>query len=222
MMPRLIIKEAILNLDESDLACELYAQMIDSHGWEKGHWTSQSNLAYCIYITSRSGPTQGVLFQFVQDEKFYPMHFHRLLTLSQPQSLLDAQFLIEFYRRYFQDRSFYSKKGLSPWEALTEMNFKPNTLLDGLLADTRGLIMWDYQYDQMLQFIGPDWNDPPDMRLRLGLQSGRLWREYQQAKINKRRLQEMIKERAIFGSTRAPSLPGALTLWKALNESSYN
>ena len=221
-MPRLIIKEAILNLDESDLAQELYAQMIDSHGWEKGHWISRSNQAYCIYVTSRSGPTHGVLFQFVQDEKIYPVHFHRFLTLSQPHSLLDAQFLIEFYRRYFQDKSSYSKKGLSPWEALTEMHFKPNSLLDELLADSRGLIMWDHQYDQLLQFIGPVWYNPPDMRLRLGFQSGRLWRDYQQIKIDGRKLQEMVKERAIFGSTRAASLPGALTLWKALNESSYN
>jgi hypothetical protein len=221
-MPRQSVKEAILNLDESDLAQELYAQMIDAHGWEKGHWTSQSNLAYCIYVTSRSGPTQGVLFQFVKDEKVYPMHFHRLLTLSQPRGLLDTQFLIEYYRRYFQDKSSYSKKGLSPWEALTEMQFKPSHLLDGLLADTRGLIMWDHQYDQLLQFIGPVWYGPTDLRLRLGFQSGRLWRDYQQIKIEGRKLQEMVKERAIFGSTRAATLPGALTLWRTLSESSKN
>jgi hypothetical protein len=221
-MPRQHIKEAILNLDESDLAQELYAQMVNSHGWEKGHWTSQSNLAYCIYVTSRSEPPQGVLFQFVQDDKTFPVHFHRLLTLSQPHSLLDAQFLIEFYRRYFQDKSSYSKQGLSPWEALTEMDFKPNTLLDGLLTDTRGLIMWDHQYDQLLQFIGPVWYGPTDLRLRLGFQSGRLWRDYQQVIIDGRKLHEMVKERAIFGSTRAATLPGALTLWRALNEPTKN
>ena len=221
-MPKYVIKEAILNLDESDLAQELYAQMIDVQGWEKGHWTSQSNLAYCIYVTSRGGPTQGVLFQFVKDEKVYPMHFHRLLTLSQPRGLLDTQFLIEFYRRYFQDKSSYSKKGLSPWEALTEMKFKPSHLLDGLLVDTRGLIMWDHQYDQLLQFIGPVWYGPTDLRLRLGFQSGRLWRDYQQIKIEGRKLQEMVKDRAIFGSTRVATLPGALTLWRTLNEPTKN
>ena len=221
-MPKYVIKEAILNLDESDLAQELYAQMIDVQGWEKGHWTSQSNLAYCIYVTSRSEPPQGVLFQFVKDEKVYPMHFHRLLTLSQPRGLLDTQFLIEFYRRYFQDKSSYSKKGLSPWEALTEMDFKPNHLLDELLADTRGLIMWDHQYDQLLQFIGPVWYGPTDLRLRLGFQSGRLWRNYQQVKIDGRKLGGMVKERAIFGSTRAATLPGALPLWRVLNASSKN
>lgn len=215
-MRKYVVNEAVLDLDESDLARELYTQMVNTIGWKSGRWTSLSNLVYCVYITSRSEPPQGVLFQFVQGRKIYPTHFHRFMILSQPHSLLDAQFLIEFYRRYFHEKTAYSKKGLSPWEALIEMEFKPNPLLDGLLADTRGLIMWDHQYDQMLQFMGPDWNDPPDMRLRLGFQSGRLWREYQGARIDGCRLQDLVSERAVFGSTRAPSLPGALTLWKAL------
>ena len=102
------------------------------------------------------------------------------------------------------------------------MDFKPNHLLDELLADTRGLIMWDHQYDQLLQFIGPVWYGPTDLRLRLGFQSGRLWRNYQQVKIDGRKLGGMVKERAIFGSTRAATLPGALTLWRALNAASKN
>ena len=215
-MRKLIINEATLDLDESDLAQELYTQMVNSHGWKKGHWTAQSNLAYCVYVASRTDPPQGVLSQFVQDENIYPEHFQRFLVLSQPHSLLDTQFLLEFYRRYFTEETSYSEKGLSPWEALCEMRFKPNLLLDGLLADSRGLIVWDHQYDQLLQFMGPDWKDPPDMRRRLGLQSGRLWQEFQSATIDGRRLQEMIQERAIFRSTRNPSLPGTLALWKAL------
>ena len=129
-MGRPIIKEAILDLNESDLACELYKEIINPRGWERDHWSSHHNLAYCIYISSRSEPHRGALLQLVQDKNVYPLQFHRFMILSEPQSLLDTQFLLEFYRRYFQEKTPYSKQGLSPWEALTEMHFKPNSLLD--------------------------------------------------------------------------------------------
>jgi len=116
------------------------------------------------------------------------LDFSNFIIEAQPASLLDAQFLLEFYRRYYLVETSFRKKSSSALEALQEIHFKSNTLMDGLLP------------------------------MRLGFKSGSLWRSYLETRIGDELLHELIKERSPLGWTTPPRLPPALNLWEYLNQ----
>lgn len=208
--------EAIVNMEESRLGQEIYRQLINPRGWEKGHWRENRTRAYCLTVDIPDENPKGILLQFVDEDTTYPLDFNNFIVRAQPRSLMDAQFLLEFYRRYFLFETSFRKEGASALEALQSIYFKPNMLMDGLLSESRGFLMWNFQYEQLLQYIPEGKGYGSDLPMRLGLKSGSLWKSYMRAKIGDKLLHDLIKDRLPLKWTTTPRLPSALTLWEYL------
>ena len=217
-MKKMKLIETMVNLEESSLGQEIYTQLINPDGWEKGHWRESRTHAYCLAVDIPGGNPKGVLLQFVDEATTYPLDFRNFIHEAQPASLLDAQFLLEFYRRYYRVETPFRKKGLSALKALQAIHFKPNTLLDGLLGETRGFLMWNFQYEQLLQYVPGGRAYTNDLPMRLGLKSRSLWKSYLQTRIGDDLLKDLIKERSPLKWTTHPRLPSALILWEYLTE----
>ena len=217
-MKKMKLIETMLNLEESSLGQEIYRQLINPDGWEKGHWRETRTWAYCLAVDTPSANPKGILLQFVDEATTYPLDFSNFIHGAQPRGLLDAQFLLEFYRRSYWVDTPFRKKGLSALEALQEIHFKPNMLMDGLLSETRGCLMWDDQYFQLLQYVPEGRAYGKDLAMRLGLKSGSSWKSYMETRVGDELLHELIKKRSPLGWTTTPRLPTALNLWQYLTD----
>lgn len=215
-MKKIELIEQMVNLEESPLGQELYKQLINPRGWEKGHWREDRSHAYCLAVDIPGDKPKGILLQFVEQDTTYPLEFRKFIHGAQPKTLLDTQFLLEFYRRYYLHDTNCRTKGASALEALHAIHFKPNILMDGLLAGTRGYLMWNHQYEQLLQYIPEERVHRNDLPMRLGFKSGELWRSYMGTKIDDKLLPDLIKERSPLKWTTTPRLPTALILWEYL------
>jgi hypothetical protein len=208
--------EKILELNEDPLARILYKKTVNPDGWEKGHWQESYTKAYCVYLDSEDNDPQSVIFKLTEKADLGSITFKHFIEEAQPCNLFDTQFLIRFYDQFCFNRSMINIEGLDPWQALQNLSFIPNQYLDEFLFSTRGVLMWNHQYLQLLQLVFPGYERTPNLLWHLGLNNKSYWKEIEQVQLGGVSLKALLKDRLKCGLTSQAPLYTALNLWKYL------
>jgi len=215
-MSEIKIVERVVDLqDESEFINFLYRENIMAEGYSDIINTGVDKVQ-CVYIEELGRDPGLVVLEFLDAAAEQRMEFKEYIRRAKPTSLLDTQFMIEFYCRYYRVPPQLSCLGMPPHEALERLDFKPDFFLDGLLADTRGILMWNHQLEQLLQFIELEYGTLFDLRKHIGHKKAPEWKRFLAGKIGDRTLEGIVRERAIFHWTMYPPLRPAYNLWKYL------
>jgi hypothetical protein len=208
--------EKIMDLNEDPLARILYKKTVNPDGWEKGHWQENFTKAYCVYLDSEHNDPQGVIFKLTEKDNLSSITFKHFIEEAQPRNLFDTQFLIKFYEQFCFNRSMINTEGPDPEEVLRNLSFIPNQNLDEFLFNTRGVIMWNHQYLQLLQLVFPGFEKTPNLLWHLGLNKKSYWEKIEQVQLGQDSLKTLLKDRLKCGLTSQPPLRTALSLWDHL------
>ena len=206
--------ERVMNLNEDPLARTLYKKTVNLDGWEKGHWQESYSKAYCVYLDKKDRDPQCVIFKLTEKDDLGSITFKHFIQEAQPSNLFDTQFLIRFYEQFCFNRSMIMIEGLDPWEALQNVSFIPNQHLDEFLLSTRGVLMWNNQYLQLLQLVSPGFEKTPNLLWHLGLNKKSYWEKIDQVLLGGVSLKTLLKDRLKCGLTSQPPLGTALNLWR--------
>jgi len=208
--------EKILDLNEDPLARLLYKKTVNPDGWEKGHWQESYTKAYCVYFELQNDDPQGVIFKLTERDYLDSITFKQFLKKAKPSNLFDTQFLIRFYEQFCFNRSTIKIEGHKPWQALQNLSFIPNHQLDEFLFNTRGVLMWNHQYLQLLQLVFPGFEKTSNILWHLGLNRKSYWKIINQVQFGGVSLKALLKDRLKCGLTSRPPLRAALSLWEHL------
>jgi hypothetical protein len=208
--------EKIMNLNEDPLARILYQKTINPGGWDRGHWQENYTKAYCVYLDSEHNDPQAVIFKLTEKDNLGSTTFKQFIEAAQPSNLFDAQFLIRFYEQFNFNRSTLTIEGREPWQALQNLSFIPNQHLDEFLFSTRGVLMWNHQYLQLLQLVFPGFEKTPNLLWHLGLNKKIYWEKIEKVQLGEKSLKTLLRDRLKCGLTGQARLYTALNLWKHL------
>ena len=208
--------ERVMDLSEDPLARALYKKAVNPDGWEKGHWQESYSKAYCVYIDIKDNDPQSVIFKLTEKDNLGTITFKQFIKEAKPTNLLDTQFLIRFFEQFCFNKSRIDIEGDEPWQALQNLSFIPNHQLDEFLLDTRGVLMWDHQYLQLLQLFSPGFEKTPNILWHLGLNKKSYWDEIDQVQLGGVSLKMLLKDRHKCGLTSQPPLWEALSFWQYL------
>ena len=206
--------EKVVDINEDLLARLLYKKSVNPAGWEKGHLQDSYTKAYCVYLDSEDNDPQSIIFKLTMLEDQGTTTFKQFIQEAQPCNLFDTQFLIRFYEKLCFHRSMVNTEGVDPWQALQNVSFIPNQHLDEFLFGTRGVLMWDHQYLQLLQLVSPGFEKTPNLLWHLGLNKESYWEKIDQVLLGRVSLKTLLKDRLKCGLTSQPPLGTALNLWK--------
>ena len=208
--------EKILDLNEDPLARLLYKKTVNHEGWEKGHWQENYAKAYCVYLNYEDSDLQGLIFRLTEADDLEPLGFKRFIKEAKPRNLFDTQFLIRFYEQFSFNRSAIKTEEYEPSQALQNLSFIPNHQLDNFLLSTRGVLMWNHQYLQLLQLVRPGFEKTSNILWHLGLNKKSYWEIIDQVQFGGVSLKVLLKDRLKCGLTSQPPLKAALCLWEHL------
>lgn len=173
----------------------------------------------CVYANEVVGLPQNVILLDILDRESEPRPFFKeFISRVPPQNKVDAQFLIDFYLQYFRTPPKVSEMGtLRPWVAIDRLEFKPNPRVDDVLGESRGVLMWHYQLENLLRFALPDIKDVKQFRKLLGVQNRAAWGNIEKVRIEEEWLKNIIYDRAVFYWTKPFQIEPAQRLcadWK--------
>jgi len=208
--------EKILDLNEDPLARLLYKKTVNPDGWEKGHWQENYTKAYCVYLDYEDSDLQGVIFRLTEKDYLEPLGFKHFIEEAKPSNIFGTQFLIRFYEQFYFNRSAIKIEGHEPSQVLQNLSFIPNHQLDDFLLSTRGVLMWNHQYLQLLQLVRPGFEKTSNILWHLGLNKKSYWEIIDQVQFGGVSLKVLLKDRLKCGLTSQPPLKAALCLWEHL------
>ncbi len=210
------IVERFMDLNEDEVGKELYRKMTNPDGWEKGHWQESFSKAYAVYLHESTSEPQPVIFKLTDKDSLGTISFKRFLREAKPTNLFDTQFLIRFFEQFCFNRSAINSEENKPWQGLQNLSFIPNRILDEFLLDTRGVLMWNHQYLQLLQLVSPGFERTHNLLWHLGLNKKSYWEKIDQVQLGGASLKTLLKDRLKCGLTSQPPLRAALTLGEYL------
>ncbi len=174
----------------------------------------ESTHAYVIYIDDDSKSyVDGVLFQADDEETFEQgTKFRNLISRSQPQCLKDILLLLEIYCCDMDYAHKYLEKFNNP-------SFKTVTIVDELLKESNGFLLWDYQIINLYRLFDED-SKKADSFLRCFNENMTGFRKIAEKLLfnNGVTLDDVIWERSILGHVKTPKLKGAYNLYRLILE----
>ncbi|MEW5735871.1 MAG: hypothetical protein AB1921_13515 [Thermodesulfobacteriota bacterium] len=135
----------------------------------------------------------------------YSGDFREFITRHPPRSFTDLSFLLDFYHfnaarlhhRYNPNRLFFSPIGI----------------VNDMLKESRGVLLWHYQLENLLRLFVPDSDKVARLRKGINAQRRSAYDAARGMKLAKTSLADIITERMLFFNTCNPNVRGALALF---------
>tara|TARA_B100002003_G_C14026075_1_gene494722 strand:+ start:130 stop:762 length:633 start_codon:yes stop_codon:yes gene_type:complete len=204
------IKETLLRIEPNNTSfvkkmLPMYASQIDR---------KECSHAHIIFIDDDSKAfIDGVVFQADEDETFEQgTKFRNLIESSQPQCLKDLLLILEIYCCDMEYAHKYREKFKKP-------SFKAVPIVDELLKESNGFLLWDYQIINLYNLFDEDRKKAESFQKHFNQKKqefGNIARKL--IFDNGISLENAILERSILGYVKAPKLKGAYNLYKLLFE----
>ena len=164
--------------------------------------------AYAVYI---SNPNIHLIFGDLTiertDQSGHRTGFQAHLKKHQPKSMTDLVFLIDSYHL-----------GLKrPGYTLDSGQFRDMGVVDQILKDSKGILLWHYQLDHLFGCFYRDWNKVVELRRDLNRKKTEVFDLGENLKFDQvTTLNDVIRERMIFSITSYPNFKGGLALFQHL------
>lgn len=196
------IKERIFKVrDHLDLAHALFP------GFGRLKWSFKH--AYAIYIDDGVvTPVFGYLTDSLEKGEgpgFFD-DFKAYLKRYKPGTLRDTLFLLDAYS--------LSREVLGypyPWDLA---KFNPVKAVDAILSESKGILLWDHQLDQLFHWFFPDYDQDIDLRKAVNHKRAEIFDLAAMLKFDSDiSLNDVLKDRMVFSLTCKPDHSGAIRLF---------
>ena len=194
------IRERIFDVKkESELVMKLFPEVDDVMGYES---------AYAVYVSNDDiHPIFGDLSTKRADEWRPRTGFQAHLKKHQPKCLTDLVFLIDSYHLGVNRPEYSLDSGL----------FRDMGVVDDILKDSKGTLLWHYQLDHLFGCFYQDWNRVIELRKDINRKKTEVFDLAEKLKFAQgTTLNDVIRERMIFSVTSPPNFRGALVLFQHL------
>lgn len=164
--------------------------------------------AYAVYISKGNiRPIFGDLTMERTDQSGHRTGFQAHLKNHQPKSVTDLVFLIDSYHL-----------GLKrPGYTLNSGQFRDMGVVDQILKDSKGILLWHYQLDHLFGCFYRDWNKVIELRKDLNRKKTEVFALGEQLKFDQgNTLNDVLRERMVFSVTVYPNFQGGLALFQHL------
>tara|TARA_B100001964_G_C14115689_1_gene545973 strand:- start:159 stop:788 length:630 start_codon:yes stop_codon:yes gene_type:complete len=203
------IKETLFKIEPKNISfvkklLPVIAEEIDCGGY---------NYAYAIYIDDSKPCIDGYIYKGDDKEKTFKSSkkFRKWLESNKPKCFKDILFCFDTY--------FCGRKGRMDKINLKKPSFKANPVVDDLLRESNGFLLWDYQIIKLYCLFDLD-REKADMFRKYFNKKRREFEEIAGKLLfnNGMTLKDVIWERSILGVVKAPNLKGSYDLYKLLFE----
>ncbi len=137
-LPRML-KERVFEIAlEPELAKVLFPQIKNVERYK---------YAYAVYLGT---PQPEIIFGHVAStlpkgmKKGFSRDFHRFIQRHPPRSFMDTVFLLDFYH--------FNASRLHHRYAPNRLAFTPIGIVNDMLKDSRGVLLWHYQLEDLIRF----------------------------------------------------------------------
>jgi hypothetical protein len=163
-----------------------------------------------VYTYRFSGPKTDVERNFKKELKIF-------IERHEARTFTDFLFFVSLaspFSSYTVDLTVYNPTV----EMLSNYSFEQDPVVEGILKDTRGLLLWNYQLDNLLGLFSDHSKWIRRMAKGINTRDSRVENKVRQLKINnKASLLDLINERMVMGFTNEPPTRGAYILFKTLS-----
>tara|TARA_Y100000294_G_scaffold138903_1_gene132329 strand:- start:1068 stop:1751 length:684 start_codon:yes stop_codon:yes gene_type:complete len=204
------IKETLFRIEPNNISfikkmLPMYASQIDR---------KECSHAHIIFIDDDSKAfIDGVIFQADEDETFEQgTKFRNLIESRQPDCLKDLLLLLEIYCCDMAYAHKYREKFNNP-------SFRAIRVVDELLKESNGFLLWDYQIINLYCLFDEDPKKADNFLKQFNQKSPGFWNTARKLIFdNGITLEKTVLERSILGHVKTPKLKGAYNLYRLLFE----
>ena len=175
--------------------------------------------AHCIYLAGEKDLFVDGYF-FDDDDDWGPRtpgfrsHFQEYLEAAKPVRFKDYLFLTDLYRLVL-DRLSPKDLSASDLVELSERKFDPVPIVDEILEDSRGFLLWRWQLESLVRAFYCEQDRV--LRLCRGINNNlcNAWDETHSLKFGTRSLYSILVERRALPFTILPNIKGAVLLYNS-------
>lgn len=199
------IKERVFKLRKNpELAQELFPEF--------GSLKASFKHAYAIYIDDGIiTPVCGYITNRLKknQEPGFKDDFRAYLERYRPENLEDTLFLLDSYNLSSQALGYPYR-----WEFC---KFKHVKAVDDILAESKGILLWDHQMEQLFARFFPDYDKDIELRKAVNQKRPEVFDLAEKLKFDYGiNLKDVLRERMIFSITCMPHYTGAKILFSHL------
>ena len=201
------IKERIWRLhDDSDFTRTLY---IDS-GWLAEHIDiNEYQTGHAIYIESEK---PEILFGFIHKTTDFDVGYFN--------TFLD--YIKKFELTYFMDIVFaidtYTLTNLFGKNRVLDLKFKNHSIIDSILKESQGAIIWHHQLENLYLFHRNDKNEATELRKNILKKRASTFELASKIKVDQNTtLNDVINNRMVLGGTIVPSMKEGNKIYQLVN-----
>lgn len=196
-----LIKEEIFPVEDKSWIAKFFPEKLFGKPIQ-GRW-----YADCIYM-ERQGDIKLIKGSLIPDckEEAERDVFVKYIQRYNPQSFKEILFFLDLYSIELPDIRSYQPKS------------KMAEVIESILEDSRGLLLWHHQLEDIISLFVRDRNNVVSIRKGVNAKRNEYIEALKQFKIDETTtLLEFINERMIGGHTRYPNIQGAFVLYELLN-----
>lgn len=145
----------------------------------------------------------------------YTDKFVNFLLEHSPKKIKDFLFLLDVYHQACIGQK---ETDLSKLLNIERTGLPIDAVLDELLNDSNGIILWHHQLENILSLCFHNRQEVIDLRKKINAKVGEGWSLLDKAYIGDGlTLRQIITQRMVFGTTKYPNVKGAYILHEVLN-----
>lgn len=195
-----MIKERVFEIEnEPALAKALFPEIdgLDRHRYAYAVYLSKEQPELVLGHVTDTLP-EGIKPGFLHD-------FRDFITLRPPKSFTDLAFLLDFYH--------YNATRLHHRYDPNRLRFAPIGIVNDMLKESRGMLLWHYQLENLLRLFVSDNEKVVRLRKSINAQRRSAYDATRKMRLEKTSLADIITERMLFFNTCNPNIKGALALF---------
>ena len=142
-------------------------------------------------------------------------HFPAFLSMAAPATFSETLFTVDFFQACLVAE-------VDPFGLWGSWVFESVGVVDDLLTDSHGLLLWSHQLEGLLNSCGYNACQCQLLRQMINAKSAEAWESMEKAVLGQETtLVRLIDERMMFRFVLAPNYPGAECLWSLMNEDDW-
>lgn len=171
------------------------------------------NLKYCYAVYSNNGKYSPIIGYLTNELEGVNVSFKNELKVFiekyNPKSFNDFLFFVDIYSR------FNSQPAI---EDVCERKFKSNGMVEDILKDSRGLLIWHYQLENLIRLFYSDNEHVVRLRKDINAKKAEAWELAKKLSFSDElTLYDIISDRMAVDITRNPNIQGAYNLFTTIN-----
>lgn len=197
-LPRTLKERVFEIVREPELAKALFPDIKDVESYQYGYAVHLAKPARLIIGHVSNTLPEGWKPGFMHD-------FREFITRHPPRSYYDTVFLLDFY--HFNATRMHHRY------APNRLDFSPIGTVNDMLKDTRGVLLWHYQLENLIRLFVTDPEKVSQLRKSINAQRRSAYGAVKGVWLGDSCLADIITERMLFFNTCYPNVGGALALF---------